>query len=49
MRCPVKFLAAKFNNADRNIRLLLKDSDGKEGYYDEWKVLQKVFLKSPLV
>ena len=47
---PGKILAAKFNNAGQEYSgYYFKDSDGKEGYYDEnGKSLQKVFLKSPL-
>ncbi|MDO8442792.1 MAG: peptidoglycan DD-metalloendopeptidase family protein [bacterium] len=47
---PGKILAAKFNNAGQEyLGYYFKDSDGKEGYYDEnGKSLQKVFLKSPL-
>jgi len=47
---PGKILAAKFNNAGQKyLGYYFKDSDGKEGYYDEnGKSLQKVFLKSPL-
>lgn len=47
---PGKILAAKFSNAGQEyLGYYFKDSDGKEGYYDEnGKSLQKVFLKSPL-
>lgn len=47
---PGKILAAKFINAGQEYSgYYFKDSDGKEGYYDEnGKSLQKVFLKSPL-
>ncbi|MHB9019935.1 MAG: peptidoglycan DD-metalloendopeptidase family protein [Minisyncoccota bacterium] len=47
---PGKILAAKFNNSGQEyFGYYFKDSDGKEGYYDEnGKSLQKVFLKSPL-
>jgi murein DD-endopeptidase MepM/ murein hydrolase activator NlpD len=47
---PGKILAAKFiNNGKEYFGYYFKDSDSKEGYYDEnGKSLQKVFLKSPL-
>ena len=47
---PGKILAAKFtNNGNDYIGYYFKDSDGKEGYYDEnGNSLQKVFLKSPI-
>jgi len=47
---PGKILVAKFNNDGQEyFGYYFKDSDGKEGYYDEnGKSLQKVFLKSPL-